>query len=82
VVLKRCRAILLHSLRQAVQAIAADRGNDVSQWQYAATCPKATPRACVQSEPSTAGAVATPPFPWQNRGTYHQVIEALGRRGG
>jgi hypothetical protein len=82
VVLKRCRALLLHTLRQAVQGLEQDRGTDVSQWQYPATCPLTTPRACVQIEPSTAGAVPTPPFPWQNRGTYHQVIEVLGRKGG
>ena len=22
----------------------------------------------------------TPPFPWQNRGTFHQVVEMTGRR--
>jgi hypothetical protein len=30
--------------------------------------------------PNTAGAIATPPFPWQNRGTYHQVVELTGHR--
>jgi acyl-homoserine lactone acylase PvdQ len=82
VVLKRCRAILLHSLRQAVQFVTQEQGSDVSQWKYMATCPTTTPRKCVQNEPNTAGAVETPPFPWQNRGTYHQVDEILGRRGG
>jgi hypothetical protein len=24
--------------------------------------------------------VATPPFPWQDRGTYHQVVEVFGHR--
>ncbi|MDQ3936231.1 MAG: penicillin acylase family protein, partial [Actinomycetota bacterium] len=80
VVQRRCRAILLHSLRQAVQAISSDRGSDVTQWKYPATCPLTRPRACVQNEPTTAGAIETPPFPWQNRGTYHQVNEILGRR--
>jgi acyl-homoserine lactone acylase PvdQ len=79
---RRCRAILLHSLRQAVQFLSDQRGSDVTQWKYPATCPLTSPRQCVQNEPNTAGAVATPPFPWQNRGTYHQVNEILGRRGG
>jgi acyl-homoserine lactone acylase PvdQ len=82
VVLRRCRAILLHSLRQAVQGLIEKHGSDASQWKYMATCPLTTPRQCVQNEPNTAGAVETPPFPWQNRGTYHQVAEILGRRGG
>ena len=80
VVRKRCRAILLHSLRQAVQFLTQQRGSDVTQWKYPATCPTTSPRQCVQNEPNTAGAVETPPFPWQNRGTYHQVNEILGRR--
>jgi acyl-homoserine lactone acylase PvdQ len=82
VVLRRCRALLLHTLRQAVQFVTQEQGDDVSQWKYMATCPLTNPRTCVQNEPNTAGAVETPPFPWQNRGTYHQVDEILGRRGG
>ena len=82
VVLRRCRAILLHSLRQAIQGLVQDHGDDPTQWKYMATCPTTTPRRCIQNEPNTAGAVDTPPFPWQNRGTYHQVAEILGRRGG
>ena len=80
VVLRRCRAILLHSLRQAVRGLTQEHGSDASQWKYPATCPLTRPRRCVQNEPNTAGAVETPPFPWQNRGTYHQVAEILGRR--
>jgi hypothetical protein len=30
--------------------------------------------------PTTAGAIDTPPFPWQNRGTYHQVVGLTGHR--
>jgi acyl-homoserine lactone acylase PvdQ len=82
VALRRCRAILLHSLRQAVQFVSQEHGADASQWKYPATCPLTRPRKCIQNEPTTAGAVETPPFPWQNRGTYHQVAEILGRRGG
>jgi acyl-homoserine lactone acylase PvdQ len=79
---KRCRAILLHTLRQAAQFVTQEQGPDVSQWKYMATCPLTRPRKCVQNEPTTAGAVDTPPFPWQNRGTFHQVDEILGRRSG
>jgi hypothetical protein len=48
-----------------------------------ATCEKPKspdPPACDQKVPSALGAVDTPPFPWQNRGTYHQVVELTGHR--
>ncbi|HEX8065477.1 MAG TPA: penicillin acylase family protein [Thermoleophilaceae bacterium] len=79
---RRCRAILLHTLRQAVQFVTQEQGGDASAWKVLATCPVARPPSCDQNVPSTAGAVDTPPFPWQNRGTYHQVDEIEGRRGG
>jgi hypothetical protein len=47
---------------------------DPSQWKVMATCEKAKPPQCDQLVPTTAGAIDTPPFPWQNRGTYHQII--------
>ena len=72
---KRCRAILLSSLRVAVSDAGAKYGStDPAQWKVPATCEKTEPAGCDQIVPTTAGAVDTPPFPWQNRGTYHQVV--------
>ena len=42
--------------------------------------PQTEPAGCDQIVPTTAGAIDTPPFPWQNRGTYHQVAKLRARR--
>ena len=77
----RCRAVLLRTLNAAIAAVAAkQRSANPASWQVPATCPKTTPPSCDQEVPVTAGAVDTPPFPWQDRGTYHQVIEVSGHR--
>jgi hypothetical protein len=55
-------------------------GNDPAGWRVFATCPDADPPRCDQHVPTAVGAIETPPFPWQDRGTYHQVVEVLGRR--
>ena len=72
---RKCRAILLSTLHVAVGEAGAKYGStDPGQWKVPATCEKASPPACDQIVPTTAGAIDTPPFPWQNRGTYHQVV--------
>ena len=77
----RCRAVLLSTLSAAVAAVSAKYGStDPSRWQVPATCPVTQPASCDQEVPVTAGAVTTPPFPWQDRGTYHQVVELSGHR--
>ena len=77
----RCRAVLLSTLNAAIAAVVAKyHSSDPSQWQVPATCAQTTPASCDQEVPVTAGAVATPPFPWQDRGTYHQVVELNGHR--
>ncbi len=64
--LKRCRTRLTGALLDAIEA---SKGVKVP-----ATCPKTTPASCEQIVPITAGAVATPPFPFHNRGTFHQLV--------
>jgi len=76
----RCRATLLSSLEAAIADVEGKQGSDPSTWAVYATCPKTDPPSCDQEVPSTAGAVDTPPFPWQDRGTYHQVAELNGHR--
>jgi len=76
----RCRALLLGALNQAFTAVAAKQGADPASWKVFATCAMTNPRSCDQEVPTTAGAVATPPFPWQDRGTYHQITEVMGHR--
>jgi penicillin amidase len=77
---RRCRSVLLDSLRGAVAEVKRKLGEDPGAWKVPATCPKSDPPACDQNVPTAAGAVDTPPFPWQNRGTYHQVDEITGHR--
>jgi acyl-homoserine lactone acylase PvdQ len=77
-----CRDVLLTTLRDAVAAARKKHGGDPGQWKVPATCAQTNPPSCDQEVPSTAGAVDTPPFPWQNRGTYHQITEVSGHRGG
>jgi hypothetical protein len=77
----RCREILLSTLREAVAAAGKRFGaDDPARWQVPATCPKKDPPMCDQKVPTVLGAVSTPPFPWQNRGTFHQVVEVAGHR--
>jgi hypothetical protein len=77
----RCRARLLAALRTAAGEAGAKYGSeDTSKWVVQATCEKTSPPTCDQIVPTTAGAIDTPPFPWQNRGTYHQVVGLTGHR--
>jgi acyl-homoserine lactone acylase PvdQ len=76
----RCRGLLLRTLAEAIKAVQARQGPNPAKWRVLATCPVTNPPSCDQEVPVTAGAVATPPFPWQDRGTYHQVVEVRGHR--
>jgi hypothetical protein len=76
---RRCRTILLTTLRDAIADVKQAQGSgDPAQWKVPATCKK--PVVCDQKVPTALGAVDTPAFPWQNRGTYHQVVELDGKR--
>jgi acyl-homoserine lactone acylase PvdQ len=75
-----CRAALLSSLEQAAAAVKAKLGPDPSHWKVFATCKPTEPPSCDQEVPTAAGAIETPPFPWQDRGTYHQIDELTGHR--
>jgi hypothetical protein len=77
----RCRARLLKALDAAAADVAKKQGTaDPSGWKVFATCKKTDPPSCDQEVPTSAGAIDTPPFPWQNRGTYHQIVELVGHR--
>jgi hypothetical protein len=78
---RACRQTLLRTLREAVAKVTKRRGtSNPAKWKLVATCEETNPPKCDQLVPNTAGAVATPPFPWQNRGTFHQVDEIPGHR--
>ena len=73
----RCRGVLLSTLRAAVEETAEEyKSDDPADWSVPAVCDE----GCDQHEPTALGAVETPPFPWQNRGTFHQVVELSDHR--
>jgi hypothetical protein len=75
-----CRAVLLSSLNAAIAQVEPKLGANPATWTVDATCKQTDPPSCDQEVPTTAGAIATPPFPWQDRGTYHQIDELNGHR--
>lgn len=75
-----CREKLLSTLREAAAAVAEKQGSpDPADWKVPATCDGETVK-CDQEEFTAAGAITPSPFPWQNRGTQHQIVEVAGRR--
>jgi acyl-homoserine lactone acylase PvdQ len=75
-----CRHKLLVALEEARMDLVKKYGSeDPAAWKVPALCDNDKVK-CDQNESTTAGAVSVPPFPWQNRGTYHQVIEVAGKR--
>jgi acyl-homoserine lactone acylase PvdQ len=80
--LRACRAILVSTLRDAAIEVRARYGvADLGAVAVPATCEKGqTPQGCDQIEFTTAGAVDTPPIPWQDRPTFQQIVAVEGRR--
>ena len=75
-----CRNVLLSTLNAAIAQVEQQKGPNPATWQVDATCAQENPPICDQEVPTTAGAIATPPFPWQDRGTYHQVVNLTSHR--
>ena len=76
---RHCRSVLLATLRAAVADVKKRFGSsNPANWKVHATCQHSSD--CDEIVPNTAGAVDTPPFPWQNRGTFHQVDEITRHR--
>ncbi len=73
-----CRALLRTALGKALETVAATEGTDLGAWKKPALCPDDDTPTCDENRPITAGAIATPAHPFQNRGTYHQAVEVLG----
>ncbi len=72
--LAACRTQLLSSLEAAARTV-----GDPAKVELPATCPETSPPSCDQLTSITAGAAAVPAVPWQDRGTYQQVVQ-VGRR--
>ena len=78
--LRRCRAILISTLKQAQPAAEARYGTGLESIAVPATCEDRTPTICDQITFTATGAVETAPIPWQDRGTFQQAVEVQGDR--
>jgi acyl-homoserine lactone acylase PvdQ len=72
-----CRALLQKALTKAVATVKAANGSDPAAWRKPVLCPGDPTPTCDENRPITAGAIATPAHPWENRGTFHQAVEVL-----
>ena len=73
--LSGCRAVLRASFANAVAALSKTYGADPSTWRKPVLCPDDDVPTCDENRPITAGAIATPAQPFENRGTFHQAVE-------
>ena len=78
--LRRCRATLLSTLKQAKGAAEARYGTPLEQIRVPATCDDKSPPACDQITFTATGGIETEPIPWQDRGTFQQAVEVQGDR--
>ncbi len=72
--LRACRRVLASTLAEAADAVRAGYGTDLAGVKVKATGCAGEP-VCDQITFVTAGAVKTPPIPWQDRPTFQQVVE-------
>jgi acyl-homoserine lactone acylase PvdQ len=69
-----CRQVLRRALTSAVAGLVKADGGDVAKWRKPVLCGTSAP-TCDENLATTAGAVDTPPQPFENRGTFHQAVE-------
>jgi acyl-homoserine lactone acylase PvdQ len=72
--LSGCRDVLRAALRSAVAGLVKANGGNPSAWHKPVLC-GTTNVTCDENTSTTAGAIATPPQPFENRGTFHQAVE-------
>ena len=72
--LAACRLVVTNALKAAAGTVREGYGTDLAGVRIRATgCEQDI--TCDQIEFTTAGAVETPPIPWQDRPTFQQVVE-------
>lgn len=76
--LRGCRTVLRTSFASSVKTLTTSLGADPGSWRQPVLCPADPTPTCDENRPITAGALATPSRPFQNRGTFHQAVELLG----
>ncbi|HVU60773.1 MAG TPA: penicillin acylase family protein [Mycobacteriales bacterium] len=72
--LTSCRQVLRRALASAVAALVKTDGGNPATWRKPVLCGTSSP-TCDENLPTTAGAISTPPQPFENRGTFHQAVE-------
>jgi len=72
--LRACRRILADTLEAAAASVRSAYGTDLPRVRVKATDCDGQP-VCDQISFIAAGAVETPPIPWQDRPTFQQVVE-------
>lgn len=73
-----CRALLRRTFAASVAALQQQYGDAPDLWRKPVLCPGDDTPTCDENRPTTAGAIATPGQPWENRGTFHQAVEVQG----
>jgi acyl-homoserine lactone acylase PvdQ len=73
-----CRAVLRAAFAAAVASVQKQYGGSPASWHKPAVCSSDVPD-CDSNQPVTAGALATPDQPFENRGTFHQAVEVFAR---
>jgi acyl-homoserine lactone acylase PvdQ len=71
--LASCRKVLRHALSGAVASLVKTHGGNPAHWRKPVHC--GGDRSCDENTLTTAGAIATPAQPFENRGTFHQAVE-------
>ena len=77
---RRCRSIVVRTMKAAVAGAEERYGAPLESLAVPATCEEQSPPACDQITFTATGAIATPPIPWQDRGTFQQAVEVQGDR--
>jgi hypothetical protein len=70
-----CRHVLRGALHGATARLVKANGGNPAAWRKPVLCPKQSTPTCDENLATTAGAVDTPPQPFENRGTFHQAVE-------
>ncbi|HEX3705116.1 MAG TPA: penicillin acylase family protein [Mycobacteriales bacterium] len=72
--LASCRQVLRRAFASAAAGLVKANGANPAHWRKAVLCGTSAP-TCDENLATTAGAVDTPPQPFENRGTFHQAVE-------
>ena len=71
--LPSCRGVLRKALSRAIASLVKTDGGNPVHWHKPVHCDGNG--TCDENVPTTAGALATPNQPFENRGTFHQAVE-------